>query len=157
MPNDTAKADTPEGLTPSQCRAAEALARGASASDAARAAGVHRGTVWRWRQTAPFAAYVSRLHAEAKAAARGALLSLVTDAVEAVGDVLASETASDADRLRAARYVLDTVQDGEVGETDPRQIIRAQVQQEGEQMLSAGFDMSGAQYREKCERAGIEP
>jgi hypothetical protein len=94
----------------------EALARGASQSDAGTLAGMSKRTVARRVSDPSFAALVSRRRGDVIAELAGKLAGLADDAIDAVGEVLRG--GKDADRLRAARLVLTGVvslrRDGEL-------------------------------------------
>ena len=51
MPSPVSEPSTPSVLTPRQARVANALAKGATITEAAAAAGLHRGTIYKWLKT----------------------------------------------------------------------------------------------------------
>jgi hypothetical protein len=86
-----------------------ALSGGSSVTDAARAAGVDRSTVYRWIDRSPeFVAELNRYRQEQRDALRHELRGLAADAIKAMRDLLGSDTPP-AIRLRAALAVLEAV------------------------------------------------
>jgi hypothetical protein len=85
------RSDLPD-VTDQQHRAIFALVAGKGMSAAARAAGVHRGTVLRWlRDNDHFAAEYNAWHAETRDKARARLLKAVDDAVDVVINALQAQ------------------------------------------------------------------
>ena len=84
-------------------------------------------TVWRWRQMETFQAYVNRLQRMARETLEAGMTALIEDAISTVSDVMRDGDTSAGDRLRAARYVLDTVRTFPTRPTDPRTLVRANV------------------------------
>ena len=93
-------------LTPAQTVAAASLAGGSGASEAARAAGVSRGTVYQWADAdADFASEVNRARREQRDALRSELRGLTADAVKSLRDLMTADAPAPV-RLRAALAVL---------------------------------------------------
>src|SRR3954467_9423926 len=96
-------------LDPRAALAVAALSGGSSVTDAARAAGVDRSTVYRWLDQSPeFVAELNRYRREQRDALRHELRGLAADAVKAMRALLAPD-APPAVRLRAALAVLQAV------------------------------------------------
>jgi len=88
-------------LTPKQQRAVEALAGGASITDAATAVGAHRATLHKWIALPEFSSALTDVQAEARARAVRRLSAALDRAAQTV--ISLAETSEDeAIRLRAA-------------------------------------------------------
>jgi transposase-like protein len=107
MKKSTQQNSTQSTLTPKQIEVIEALASGASVTDAARRAGVDRSTVYLWmRDDDNFEAELSLARRECADTMRARLRELAEDAVKAVRELMTGTDASAAVRLRAALSVL---------------------------------------------------
>lgn len=95
-----------EGLSPSQCLGLWALLRGENVTDAARAAGVDRRTVHRWRQEAHFSATLDAEREAAWEEHREQLEGLRGKALGVLAKAMDSERIDDV-VLRAAITTLD--------------------------------------------------
>ena len=97
-------------LAPAQRLALNALIGGATMTDAARAAGVDRSTVYRWLDGVPgFVAELNRGRLEQAQTLRAELRGLATDAVRTLRELVTSDATGEAVRLRAALAVLQAV------------------------------------------------
>ena len=81
--------------------------------------GIHRSTLWRWRQEPQFIAEWNRILHETKEVQERALLSLQQNAISALGDCLNSQ--NEMVKLRASLTILDRVQDLRVGSVQIKQ------------------------------------
>jgi len=116
MENST---DTPPLTTVQQC-VANALAAGSTLTDAAKAYGVHRVTVYRWMKTCqPFAAALHRARAEFVLARRDDLYKLSNRALETLFAVLDNPKSSPAVLLRTAMFILQRPQIPKTGWSMP--------------------------------------
>jgi transposase-like protein len=107
MKKSTQQNSTQSTLTPKQIEVIEALASGASVTDAARRAGVDRSTVYLWmRDDDNFEAELSLARRECADTMRARLRELAEDAVKAVRELMTGTDVSAAVRLRAALSVL---------------------------------------------------
>ncbi|MFN3322010.1 MAG: SEC-C metal-binding domain-containing protein [Bryobacteraceae bacterium] len=94
-------------LTPSQLRAIQALAAGATVTAAAEAAEVHRDTIYEWRRSRPaFASAVAGAKAACEAQLHEQLAALAHLALAALQQLLQDSSTPPAVRLRAALAVL---------------------------------------------------
>jgi len=107
MKQNTRQNSTESTLTPKQIQVIEALASGASVTDAAKRAGVDRSTVYLWmKDDDNFEAELSLARRECADTMRARLRELGEDAVKAVRELMTGTDVSAAVRLRAALSVL---------------------------------------------------
>ena len=119
-----------EALAPFQQQAIGLLATGQSIEKISESLGIHRSTLWRWRQEPQFIAEWNRILHETKEIQERSLLSLQQNAISALGDCLNSR--NEMVKLRASLTILDRVQSFRVGSVESDQILRNQ--QEAEQL-----------------------
>ena len=110
-----------EPLTANQNKALALLATGQSVEEISNSLGIHRSTLWRWRQDPQFIAEWNKLIYETKEVQERALLEMQAKAIGALGDCLNSR--NEMVKLRASLTILDRVQGLRVGATEARQII----------------------------------
>jgi hypothetical protein len=111
-----------DGLTAAQRAAIDRLASGATAVDAAAAAGVGRSTVYRWIKSDPaFAAAYNAWQAEAVETTRARLLALADAAVTTVAAALAKGDAKTALTILQRQGLLTPPTPGP---TDPELVAR---------------------------------
>ena len=115
-----------EPLTANQNKALALLATGQNVEEISNSLGVHRSTLWRWRQEPQFIAEWNKLIYETKEVQERALLDMQAKAIGALGDCLNSR--NEMVKLRASLIILDKVQNLRVGATDPREISQNQQQ-----------------------------
>jgi hypothetical protein len=102
--------DTPPLSTVQQC-VVNALAAGATLTDAAKAYGVHRVTVYRWMKTSqPFSAALHLARADFVLARRDALHKLSNRALETLLAILDNPKSSPAVLLRTSMFILQRPQ-----------------------------------------------
>lgn len=96
---------TPDDPSPTQLKAIEALAAGATYGAAAAAAGVDRATLYRWRRDdAAFIAGLNRALRDRADAMRAELRGLASEAVETIRELMRG--GPEGVRLRAAQAAL---------------------------------------------------
>jgi transposase-like protein len=117
-----------EPLAPLQQQAMGLLATGQSVEQISNSLGIHRSTLWRWRQEPQFIAEWNQILHETKEVQERALLSLQQNAISALGDCLNSQ--NEMVKLRASLTILDRVQDLRVGSVQSDQILRNQRESE---------------------------
>lgn len=115
-------------LDPRQAAALAVLASGGSYQDAAAAAKVSSRTLLAWRRGHPgFIAAVNMVRTEARESVRVGIQAVVATALTTVRELLESETAPAAVKLRASEMVLRSAgafDIEEIGPTDPNEIHR---------------------------------
>ncbi len=94
-------------VSPKQQQAILLLVSGKSVKEVAEEVGVHRSTIWAWRQQEPFQAYFNALVKELQLQTTERLLGLWDFAVETLHVCMAGS--NDHARFKAAKYVLDFV------------------------------------------------
>ena len=111
-----------EPLTANQNKALALLATGQSVEEISNLLGIHRSTLWRWRQDPQFIAEWNKLIYETKEVQERALLEMQAKAIGALGDCLNSR--NEMVKLRASLTILEKVQGLKVGATNPKQVLQ---------------------------------
>jgi hypothetical protein len=151
-----------EGLTLQQHQAAALLLAGKGVQGVADELGVHRSTVWAWRQLPTFQAFYNILLGELRQNAQEGVVSLYSDALNTLREVMTGNGCySPAAALKAAMFVVERIETMKVGTTNARDIIREQCMTS---ILTDDFiDFFGAEefdekkYHRDCRELGIEP
>ena len=102
------------------------LATGLRIEEIAETLGVHRSTIWRWRQDPKFIARWNQILTDTREEQTRSLLEIQQEAIEALRGCLRSE--NDMVRLRASLSVLEKVESLSVGSTDVEEVQRDQIQ-----------------------------
>lgn len=112
------------GLTSTQERACSLLASGQTTEAVAAELSVPEQTLYLWQKQTTFECYYNKRRSVIKNAAVQSLFGLVQDATTAIRESLNSENESV--RLKAATYIIDKLQNIDVGKTDILEIARAE-------------------------------
>ena len=112
------------GLTPTQERACSLLASGVKTAEVAQELDVPEHTIYLWQQQTTFVCYYNKQRSVIKNAAVQSLFGLMDEAVTAIRESLNSTNESV--RLKAASYIIDKLQNVEVGKTDIVAAVRAE-------------------------------
>jgi transposase-like protein len=97
-------------LTPQQLQVADALSNGATLTEAAAQAGIHRNTIANWRRNSDdFREALTRAHHDRAALYRERAVDLADLAFEALRNVLTHPESSPSIRLRAAIFIIEKV------------------------------------------------
>ena len=115
-----------ESLNAQQQQTLGLLATGLRIEEIAETLGVHRSTIWRWRQEPEFIAQWNRILVDTREEQTRSLLKLQQEAIEALKGCLRSE--NDMVRLRASLSVLEKVASLTVGFTDAEEVQRDRIQ-----------------------------
>ena len=145
------------GLSPQQEQAATLLVSGLSVQDVADRLGIHRSTLWHWRNLETFEAYFNRLRSDAQAQAVEAVTALHEKAVATMERLM--EQGGDAAALKAATFVLEMTRNRYSGETDPREIVKSRQSEASMDALRDSVmrpDVS-REYVQRCRDLGIKP
>jgi hypothetical protein len=102
------------------------LATGLRIEEIAETLGVHRSTIWRWRQDPEFIAQWNQILVDTREEQTRSLIELQQEAIEALRGCLRSE--NDLVRLRASLSVLERVASLTVGSTDAEEVQRDRIQ-----------------------------
>lgn len=112
------------GLTPTQERACSLLASGAKTVEVAQKLDVPEKTLYLWQKQTTFVCYYNKQRSVIKNAAVQSLFGLMDEAVTAIRESLNSTNESV--RLKAASYIIDKLQNVEVGKTDIVEAVKAE-------------------------------
>ena len=115
-----------ESLNAQQQQALGLLTTGLRIEEIAETLGVHRSTIWRWRQDPEFIAQWNQILTDTREEQTRSLLELQQEAIEALRGCLRSE--NDMVRLRAPISVLEKVESLSVGSTDAEEVQRDPIQ-----------------------------
>src|SRR5208283_466634 len=97
-------------LTPQQLQVVDALSNGATLTDAAAQAGIHRNTIANWRlNSGDFREALAHAHHDRAVLYRDRAIDLADLAFEALRSVLTDPKSSPSVRLRAALFVIEKV------------------------------------------------
>lgn len=102
------------------------LATGLRIEEIAETIGVHRSTIWRWRQDPEFIAQWNQILIDTREEQTRSLLDLQQEAIDTLRGCLRSE--NDMVRLRASLSVLEKVASLNVGATEAEEVERDQIQ-----------------------------
>lgn len=149
------------GLTPLQEKAAILLASGQTITDVATNIGVQRNTLYEWLKKVVFVCYLNSQRKEQQSSLRNGLLSLYADAIRALKEVLNSEDNSN--KLKAAMMIISRVDNEQVGEVDPKAILKKQasthINSHDEEVMNmfAGYDiLDEDKYQKLLVENGLE-
>ena len=115
-----------ENFNAQQAKTLGLLSTGLRIEEIADNIGVHRSTIWRWRQEPEFVAQWNQILADTREEQTRSLLELQQEAIEALRGCLRSE--NDMVRLRASLSVLERVSSLTVGSTDAGEVRRDRIQ-----------------------------
>ena len=115
-----------ENLNAQQQQTLGLLATGLRIEEIAETLGVHRSTIWRWRQDPEFIAQWNQILTDTREEQTRSLLELQHEAIEVLRSCLRSE--NDMLRLRASLSVLEKVESLSVGSTDAEGVQRDRIQ-----------------------------
>ena len=111
-----------ENLNAQQQQTLGLLATGLRIEEIAETLGVHRSTIWRWRQDPEFIAKWNQILTNTREEQTRSLLELQQEAIEALRGFLRSE--NDMVRLRPSLSVLEKVESLSVSSTDAEEVQR---------------------------------
>lgn len=143
------------GLTPTQERACSLLASGAKTAEVAQKLDVPEQTIYLWQKQTTFVCYYNKQRSVIKSAAVQSLFGLMDEAVTAIRESLNSTNESV--RLKAASYIIDKLQNVEVGKTDIVEAVRA----EATYSDTGGWDITEnvfheSEYRDRLKELGVQ-
>lgn len=143
------------GLTPTQERACSLLASGAKTAEVAQKLDVPEKTLYLWQKQTTFVCYYNKQRSVIKDAAVQSLFGLMDEAVTAIRESLNSTNESV--RLKAASYIIDKLQNVEIGKTDIVEAVRAEASYsdtEGWGITENVFHES--EYRDRLQELGVK-
>ena len=143
------------GLTPTQERACSLLASGAKTAEVAQKLDVPEKTLYLWQKQTTFVCYYNKQRSVIKNAAVQSLFGLMDEAVTAIRESLNSTNESV--RLKAASYIIDKLQNVEIGKTDIVEAVRAEASYsdtEGWGITENVFHES--EYRDRLQELGVK-
>lgn len=97
-----------DGLTVKQLLAVDAFVAGKTLTQAAKAAGVTNKTLWSWRHKPEFISMVNRKLQERTDVTGAQGVGLVPECLQVLKTIMHSATSEDADRIRAAKVIMDS-------------------------------------------------
>jgi hypothetical protein len=114
------------GLTPIQEKAINLLLGGNTITDVSNQLGIDRSTIYLWQGKENFQAYYNYLSAKIKFTTESCLIGMYTEAIQAIRDSL--NQGNESTRLKAALWLIDNIKTHQIGETDPRIMIKTNCQ-----------------------------
>lgn len=143
------------GLTPTQERACSLLASGAKTAEVAQELDVPEQTIYLWQKQTTFVCYYNKQRSVIKNAAVQSLFGLMDEAVTAIRESLNSTNESV--RLKAASYIIDKLQNIEVGKTDIIEAVKA----EATYSDTGGWDIAEnvfheSEYMDRLQELGVK-
>lgn len=143
------------GLTPTQERACSLLASGAKTAEVAQQLDVPERNIHLWQKQSTFVCYYNKQRSVIKNAAVQSLFGLMDEAIKAIKESLNSTNESV--RLKAASYIIDKLQNVEVGKTDITEVIRAEATyEETGRWGQTESVFHEKEYRKKLKELGVE-
>jgi len=107
-------------LTPVQEKAIYLLASGKSITDVAKEINTDRGTIYNWFLLSEFEAFYNRVRYELKTQCRNELLSMHSQVIQTINDILKSE--NETLKLKTAMFILQNVNEFQTGFTNKTDI-----------------------------------
>lgn len=141
------------GLTPTQERACSLLASGAKTAEVAKKLDVPEQTIYLWQKQTTFVCYYNKQRSVIKNAAVQSLFGLMDEAVTAIRESLNSTNESV--RLKAASYIIDKLQNIEVGKTDIVEAVRAEATYSEEWGITENV-FHEREYRDRLKELGVQ-
>lgn len=142
------------GLTPTQEKACNLLASGVKTTDIAQQLDVPEQTLYLWQKQTTFMCYYNKQRSILKNAAVQSLFGLMEDAVKAIRESLNSPNESV--RFRAAAYIIDKLQNVEIGTTDIIEAVKSEATYDRHQAKVAAYQFHEMEYRNKLKELGIQ-
>lgn len=136
------------GLTAQQEKCAVLLASGIRITDVAKAIGASRGTLYRWQNQVAFQCFYNLMKQDVKNYVEGSVLELHSQALDGIKASLSSD--NEAIKLRASMWVIEKINQMQVGSTDVRSALKIQSN------IEASWG-SETRYKKALEDAGIDP
>lgn len=141
------------GLTPTQERACSLLASGAKTTDVAQELDVPEQTIYLWQKQTTFVCYYNKQRSVIKNAAVQSLFGLMEEAVTAIRESLNSTNESV--RLKAATYIVDKLQNIDVGKTDIVEAVKAEATYSDVPEWGANT-LHESEYRNRLKELGVQ-
>lgn len=152
MENSTAKVQISSvtGLTPTQERACFLLASGTKTKDVAQQLGIQEQTLYLWQRQTTFVCYYNKQRSVIKSAAVQGLFGLMDEAISAIRESLNSTNENV--KLKAATYIVDKLQNLEIGKTDILEAVKAEATYNGWEPNC----FHESEYRERLKALGVQ-
>lgn len=141
------------GLTPTQERACSLLASGVKTAEVAQELDVPEHTIYLWQKQTTFVCYYNKQRSVIKNAAVQSLFGLMDEAVTAIRESLNSTNESV--RLKAASYIIETLQNVEVGKTDIVEAVREEATYKDD-WGRIGSVFHEIEYRDRLKELGVQ-
>lgn len=141
------------GLTPQQEQAAMMLATGETITAVAAKLSLNRCTLYEWQKLLTFQCFLNKQAADYRDNLKNGLYALANDALQAIRDSLNST--NEANRLKAAMWLVERVGNADTGETDAREAIRARCTHDVLEVDSTLFDED--EYSKALQWYGLQP
>lgn len=152
-PTERGNINPETGLTPQQEQAAMMLATGETITAVAAKLNLNRCTLYEWQKLLPFQCFLNKQAADYRDNLKNGLYALASDALQTIRDSLHST--NEANRLKAAMWLVERVSDANTGETDVREAIRARCTHDVFEVDSTLFDED--EYNNALQWYGLQP
>ena len=141
------------GLTPLQEQAAMMLATGETITAVAAKLKVNRCTIYDWQRLITFQCFLNRQATDYRESLKNGLFGLASDALKTIRDTLHSTNESN--RLKAAMWLIERVNNTDTGETDAREAIRERCTKDVMEFDGNYFDEN--EYNNALQWYGLQP
>lgn len=141
------------GLTPLQEQAAMMLATGETITAVAAKLNVNRCTIYDWQRLLTFQCFLNRQATDYRESLKNGLFGLASDALQTIRDCLHST--NEGNRLKAAMWLIERVNNTDTGETDAREAIRERCTKNVMEVDTTLFDED--EYNKALQWYGLQP
>ena len=141
------------GLTPLQEKAALLLVSGKNITEVSNELSIDRGTLYKWFEKIPFTAFYNKQCKEVKDNIENGLMGLYNDSIQAIKESIKSN--NEMIKLKTAFWLIEKLSNQNIGETDPREIIKKQCTHSD--YIVDLYKLNEVEYMQLCKENNIIP